>query len=294
MPNEVRNYGVILGRRETDWAAGRVGASIPYEVVNESGDWTQWLPPGEWQWFQVPISPGFIDLMNCVTMSANNVLETLYFFITGVRRNFSDRFTAMMSGTTTSGNYLWKVGDSVRHDGLVDEEEWPVPPKEALTWSEYYKMPPIEVINKAKLFNGEWTVNCEEIPSDKDSLIKHLKQAPVQVIIPGHAIMTFTNPTDVYKYFDSYNPWIKQNTEGFIYAYKYTLTKKTTMVTREILEKLYQLGFKRALDDGGLGYIGKPVAEVLDALLASKENEEYSKVYQSVKSLENDIRSGAF
>ena len=111
------NTGVILGQRKDDWVAG----TIPYEVLNESGDWTSYLPPGEWQRINNK------ETMACVSFSALNILETLYYFYTGERRNFSDRFTAYMSGTMKRGNYLWKVGDSIRRDGLVDEKDWPAP-----------------------------------------------------------------------------------------------------------------------------------------------------------------------
>lgn len=178
-----------------------------------------------------------VAVHNCVTFSALNILETLYFFQTKQHRNFSDRFTAYMSGTTPNGNYLWKVADSIRKDGLIDEELWPAPNAQP-SWSEYYKTPPIESINKAKEFLNDWQINYEFIDFTKESLMHHLKQSPIQVVIPGHAIMNFFTNNEVYKYFDSYAPFIKERTEPFVSALKYVLSRKNNM------EKLRLIGDK--------------------------------------------------
>lgn len=209
------NKGVILGQRDTDWVAG----AIPFEELNPSGDWTAWLPPGEWQYVNN------FDLMACVTFSALNCIETVYHFRTGYKLNFSDRFTAYMSGTTTNGNWLWKVGDSIRKDGVVLEAKWPTP--QNATWENYYVNPPLDVINEAKTFLNDWTINYEFIDFSKESLLKHLKHSPIQVVIPGHAVMLFASTQQVNKYFDSYEPFIKERTEGFASALKYVMTPKT-------------------------------------------------------------------
>lgn len=258
-----KNYGVILGQRSTDYIAG----TLPYEILNPSGDWTQWLPPGEWQRI------GNLDLMACVTFSGLNVLETIYYFITGVRRNFSDRYNAYLSGTTQQGNWLWKVGDSFRKDGLVDETEWPTPSLNP-TWSEYYTPPTIEVINKGKKFLEDWTINYEFIDFTRDSLIKHLKQSPIQVVIPGHAVMNFLTTEQVYKYFDSYEPFVKERTEGFVSALKYTMTRKTKMLDKEDVRFLQALeGFS---DESGVEFWGNgthTLKEYKNARVPDKINE---------------------
>ena len=214
-----KNRGVILGQRNTDWQAGAI-SGIAYEELNPSGDWTQWLPKEEWQWKD----NGF-DTLACVTFSALNIIESLYYFHTGRQVNFSDRYTAFMSGTTPNGNWQWKVGDSIRKDGLALEQDWPM--IDNPSWDTYYTAPPIEVINKAKDFLKDWQVNYEFIDFTKESLIKHLKQAPIQVVFPNHAVMLFATTEQVYRYFDSYLPFIKERSEGFITAMKLVLTKKT-------------------------------------------------------------------
>lgn len=215
----MKNYGVLLGQRDTDYIAG----TLPYRVLNPSGDWFSWNPKEEWQWILQKL-----DTMACVTFSALNVLETLYYFHTGTQKNFSDRFTAVMSGTTPQGNYLWKVADSIRKDGLVDETDYPPPP--ILTWENYYTPPPIEVINKAKEFLKSWTINYEFIPFDRESLLYHLKQSPIQVVIPGHAVMSFYTTEQITKYFDSYAPFIKEWQKDFVSALKYVMSPNQMQV----------------------------------------------------------------
>ena len=230
--NTERNLGVIMGQRDSDY----VGGTLPYEVVNPSGDWTPYLPPGEWQ------HPGLLETMACVSFSGLNVLETLHYFHTGERRNFSDRFTAKMSGTTPQGNWLWKVGDSIRKDGLIEEEFWPTEANP--TWESYYATPPMEVVNKAKDFLIPWKVQYEFIDFTRESLLYHLKQSPIQVVFPSHAVMNFNTTESVYRYFDSYSPFVKERQADFSSALKYVL-RRNDMMTAEDVKLQYVLAFYR-------------------------------------------------
>ena len=227
------NYGLIEGQRKDDYLAG----VLPFEERNPSGDWTPYLPLGEWQ------RNNFVDTMACVTFSALNAVEVQYKFLTGLERNFSDRYTARMSGTTSEGNWLFRVADSIRRDGLVDESIWPSP--QNFTWDTYYTTPPIEVINKARTFLDDFVVQYEWVDVTRESLEKHLKHAPIQVTVPGHAVLNFLCLADVQKYFDSYEPFIKERKEPFVSAMKIVLTKKhQTMTQKEVID-LYKLAFYR-------------------------------------------------
>src|SRR6185503_14551846 len=139
----MKNFGVIEGRRARDF----VGGVLPYEVRNQSGNWTAWLPPGEWQ-------KQLVDTMACVTFSLLNCIETQEYFLTGKQINYSDRWIAMMSGTTPQGNYLGTVADTVRKYGLVKEESWPTPPN--YTWASYYELPPQAKMAELKAEGVEW------------------------------------------------------------------------------------------------------------------------------------------
>ncbi len=200
------------------WIAGQ----IPYEVVLPSGDWRPYLPVGEKQ------RPNLVDVMACVTFSNLSSLEIQNIQKTGIEINYEDRFTAKMSGTTPEGNYLDRVADSVRLDGVVYQGTWPPPAN--FTWDSYYTPIPQEIKNKALKLNMAY----EAIPVDKQSLLYHLKQCPIQVTIPAphpnHAVVLVHIQGDTAYYFDSYSPFLKQiEVSKISYALKLVLIK--TMFT---------------------------------------------------------------
>lgn len=237
-----KNYGVIEGQRNTDYIAG----TLPYEIRNPSGNWEQYLPTGEKQYNRN------MDTMACVSFSALNSIEVQYKFLTGEEINLSDRFTATMSGTMKEGNYLWKVADSIRKDGVIEEDLWPAPVN--YSWDSYYSAITIDIINEAKEFLNDWEVKYEFIDFSRDSLMYHLKQAPIQIVKPGHAILDFFTTQDVVKYFDSYEPFKKDYTGLLRSACKIVLTKKENMLTKENIRFLQALeGFE---DQEGVDFWG--------------------------------------
>ena len=58
------------------------------------------------------------------------------------------------------------------------------------------------------------------------NLQHELEHAPLQAIIPGHAVLNFNSPTDLKKYQDSYEPFLKVWQPSFHYIVKIVLTKK--------------------------------------------------------------------
>lgn len=191
-----QNTGVIEGARPSDYVAG----SLPYEVRLETGDWRPYLVTEEHQYSDN------IDTMACVSFSLNNSLEIQTKFLTGQETNFSDRFLAKLSGTTPEGNYLWKVADTARN-GLVTEDLWPAPAN--YTWNTYYTDIPQDVISKAQKLD----ISYEWIPTDAASLKHHLKQAPIQIVIPlpypNHAVVLVHLDGNTAYYFDTYPQYLK-------------------------------------------------------------------------------------
>ena len=118
-----------------DWRMGGVSGAA-HQVLRQDGNYTAFLPDLEIQKNSV------FDTMACVTFSAMNCLETLA-KVHGLSWNRSDRFTAKMSGTRKTGNYLRNVAESIRkYHGTVGEEQWPFPREAAWDWDEYYKAIP--------------------------------------------------------------------------------------------------------------------------------------------------------
>lgn len=196
------NTGVLLGQRPTDYLAG----AIAYEVRNEKGDWRDFTPVGEKQ-----KDPA--ETMACVTFSALNSLEVQTKHQTGAVINYSDRFTAKMSGTTKDGNYQWAVADSVRKDGVVLESVHPKPAN--YNWQSYYTEIPQSVKNQAiRLDIAYEFLPIRQTPIDKATLAYHLKHAPLQVIVPApypnHAVLAVHISGDIVYYYDSYSPFLKK------------------------------------------------------------------------------------
>ena len=184
------------------WMAGGE-TGIAKVVLEVSGQYDDYLPDEENQSFYTPAR---FDTMSCATFSATNNVETLlnrmrakgqlskkqedflinkgYINPQTNKVNFSDRFTAKMSGTTRDGNYLEAVGDSIREcekggHGLVPESAWPMPDWDSLDgksqseiWAIYMAEPTQEVKNLGKEFlkyfkvSYQWVAIGSSTPAD--------------------------------------------------------------------------------------------------------------------------------
>lgn len=258
MPHKIKNRGVLEGKRPEDYLFG-VSSPIVYEERNPSGDWTPYLPTYEKQF------SSNMDSMACVTFSCLNSLEIQHKFLTGTERNFSDRFIAKLSGTTTAGNYLWKVADTVRKCGLIDEADLPMTPN--MTWDQFYAEISQDLQNKGLEFLKMWDVKYEWVSVYKPDLMIQLKHAPIQVTIPGHAVVNIFCEGDVQKFFDTYEPFVKTYNQSFVSALKIILTQKT-MTETEVRQLQALEGYK---DEAGIAYwTGKPLSEYLKARLQDK------------------------
>lgn len=266
MPDEPRNFGVIEGKRDTDW----IGGTIPFEDRNPSGNWADVLPLEERQRFKK------VETMACVSFSLLSCLETQLKFA-GKEANFSDRFTAKVSGTTPQGNYLYRVADSVRNIGVVPEALWPA--SDSFNWDAYYREIPGVIIAQAQrpIVRYEFLLD-----TSKDSLMHELRHAPLQVVIPGHAVELFRQEADVARYFDSYSPFRKEWTSPFSQVLKmvyYEQAADAPMTTAEVI-KLYVLAFYREPDATELGYwTGKPLRNFLDT--AIKDRAAFLKAHEA-------------
>lgn len=242
-PNKLPPKGVIIKPPSpTDFIAGGI-SGITYQEINPSGDWTAYLPSNEKQ------IATYFDTLACVSFSALNSIETQINFLIAAKLisveqitklnelgyldengkfNGSDRFTAKMSGTTKEGNYLQKVADSLRHDGILPEKDWTydmASNNNKFVWEDYYQEIPQELKDKAKKFLELFEIQYEWVSNDLETLKKQLKQAPLQVatgICPGwndikviqkcdlpvsHATIIYNIASEINDY-DSYPPYL--------------------------------------------------------------------------------------
>jgi len=190
----MKNNGLKLGKRLSDYVAG-VSSPLKYEVINPSGDWRLFVPKGEKQWFLT------FDTFNCTGFSNNNSAEIQLRFY-GFDFNFSDRAMSVLAECMPNGNWMYKPADVGRNIGRILEQEYPAgDPK---TWQEYNQPLTPEVMAKMWRFEEKY----EWISTDKNSLIHHLKNAPLLITIPlpdpNHVVVLVYVSGNTGYYFDSY------------------------------------------------------------------------------------------
>jgi hypothetical protein len=208
---DIVNTGVLVDKkpRLQDYMAGGE-TGIQFVVRLPNGNWFTFKPTDEKQHYK------YFDTMACVTFSALNCVEyqvnylisskqlsveqmtklnELGFIDANGKFNCSDRFTAYMSGTTKSGNYMWKVWESIRIDGLLPESDWSYPIDQdspIFDWNEYYKDPGQARKDKAKLileilqikWEWLWQGATETTDTIREQASLHLQQAPIHIAAP--------------------------------------------------------------------------------------------------------------
>ena len=247
---EGTNTGVLIQEpRPTDFIAGDANISSVSLSRLESGDWRPFLSDPESQ------NSIYFDSMACVTFSAiksivirlNRLLAEKAIpvgtlvelekqgYLKDGKFNFSERFTAKMSGTTRGGNYAVSVWDSIRKDGLVPESDWAYPRGKttpAFDWDDYYAPIPEALKEKGKAFLKLFDISYQWLATGAGATEAQfnawLKVGPIQILTPvcppwnttdtipacgrvvSHATtMVFADDTS-YSIADHYNPFNKQ------------------------------------------------------------------------------------
>ena len=226
--------GAFIGQRETDFAGG----TLPFEVRVIDGDWNKepYYPTGEKQ------SGINGDKLNCVTQSNHNDIELQlnqmiadktipvghldwlgrksYLDSMG-RVNTSEKFNSILNETAKfHGNYLWRVADDARKNGLIPQTMLPEVVDE--NWDTYYNPDQItpEMMELGKEFITWFAISYEWITDHSlDNLVKQLQHAPIQIVFPNHAVVEIKSKQELLDYFDSYNPWVKERLQSSITAY---------------------------------------------------------------------------
>lgn len=251
MSEDLKNTGVILSYpKPEDFIFGGDTGVVSKDVL-QTADWRLYKPVGRKQAIN-----GF-ETFYCVTFSAINIIKIWWkfmlafnlipvekvnllkqwgFILPDGKISISFAYTGKMSGTTTKGNTLQAVWDSIRKDGLVPEEMWSK--LDAQDWNEWAAEIPVEVKNFGKNiltifnFNYEWLVagNCGQ--ADLALIKQQLKQCPMQIAGPvcgsdasgtvntcGYCVAqhatTLLAIDDFIQQFDSYEPFDKKLVPSF-------------------------------------------------------------------------------
>lgn len=227
MPEEFVNHGALPGRKPSDYAVvGGIGA-LPWENVNNNGQWESDVPTHEPQYDP---GSGGKDRYNCVTQACHNAIENRMMFDIRTGRmpksnedwlrangyfddagkiNFSERFNSIRNGTIPGvGNWVYVVLDDARNSGLIPARMMPDTP--SMTNDEYYREGAItqQMVDMGKEFKRRFGLPWEWIGTVVSDVQRHLKQMPLLVTIPGHEIVEIQNLTQLMRINDSYPPYI--------------------------------------------------------------------------------------
>ena len=141
------------------------------QEINPSGDWLAYLPEFELQ------NRGR-ETSCCISFGTLSALEILHRFQYNSEPNYSDRFLCALSGTDpNSGNNPKKVSDTLRHNGCVEEKNYPF----VNDIQEFFKEVPSEIQTQGLEWLKDFEVGYEYVSQDK--LKDALKRSPVGVAV---------------------------------------------------------------------------------------------------------------
>lgn len=209
-----------------DWVFGALSqpgiVSIPAELREE------YLPIGEEQF------DAFTDFNDCASRSPVNHAEALFTYhyehnmkldnkkwleqkgyIQNGKVAFSDRFIAVLSGTTHSGNSLKAPLQAIHSKGLIPKKL--LPKEDWMKWEDYYAPISQELIDLGQEFLKRFTINYEQVevrhfsdvlPDDCVGVAAHAWEKPIDGVYPksngtfNHAFLLYDLPK--FQAFDNY------------------------------------------------------------------------------------------
>jgi len=181
----MKNYGLQYEeRKEEDYVLGGF-TRAPKIVLESTGQWTDILPEFEHQFKRN------IETMSCVSFGTLNALEMLHFKLWGEIINYCDRYLAIASETTETGNSPQKVAETLRNvSGCIEERYLPFD-KTIKSFEEYHSPKPLpnSLLDKGKrwlktrIFKHEW-VNGD----NSRDLMEALTYSPVGVSVTAWSI----------------------------------------------------------------------------------------------------------
>lgn len=186
--NEIKkNYGFIapIIDPERDYFLGAL-RSAPFEVLQESGQWDEFIPQAEIQHNKI------FDSYNCTGYGTLNALELLMLRKFGKTINFSERYTGVCAGTYPPGNDPQTVIENIRKDaGLIEEQRLPFTSFDTdMTLDEYYSPKPMEdyLLKSGKRFLEEYKIQHDWVyqSGEEANAIKlknALKSSPLGVSV---------------------------------------------------------------------------------------------------------------
>ncbi len=176
MPEQIKkiDHGFIPDQiKSEDYIFG--GFQIPQIVLQENGQWDEFLPVPEYQ------RKNGLETMNCTSYGTLNAFETLFMKLYGKEINKSERYIGVMAKTSPQGNSPQTIIETIRKEaGLIDEELLPFG-EDIDAWEEYYSPNPMteNYIREGKKFLEHFSIWHEWVFTlgDRVDETKNLKDA---------------------------------------------------------------------------------------------------------------------
>lgn len=213
-------YGLILKPIEEGELVFGFGG-VPSEILQENGDWTDFLPVKELQ------NLNNVEPYACVIFTILNCVENLIFKKYGLKRNYSDRFLAAMVGTKGKGCDPHTACEFLREIGVPPQEIWPFD-ETINTEEKFFEKPNPKIHRIAREFLDEFEFKHDHVPNSLVSMKQALKTSPLLISVsawhqdekgmyydpegmPNNHATTLFHITDGYKeVFDTYDNYIKK------------------------------------------------------------------------------------
>jgi hypothetical protein len=101
----------------------------------------------------------------------------------GVKSNFSDRWLAWNSGTTTQGNSPHTVAETLRKAGVPLQSKWDIT-RDVNTFDKWYQTPPMGLFKEARLdFLNQYKIKHDYVNNDANSIKDALRFSPLGVSV---------------------------------------------------------------------------------------------------------------
>lgn len=168
----------------------RLGSSpIITPELRADGDWRSYLPP-----FEDQLING-VEASDCYVEASQHAIATIISERFGIKdKNFSARYNALLSNGTEGGGSPTEGAQSIRHDGLIDDDLFNF--LGVGSWDEYHSWKGVDeqklrTKGKAWLqsFRPKWDIVFERENSVKDKITKlrsALRFSPVPMSVNGN------------------------------------------------------------------------------------------------------------
>lgn len=175
------DYGFIAPEIRPDHYV--LGSSSPIlgATVREDGQWDAFLPEYE------PQAEGF-ETAGCTVWGTQNAIEALERARFGVRSNYSERFTYILSGIRPPGGDPHLVAEVIRENGMVSDQLLPM----TETFGEFVKPDPMEegLMARARAFlsryrfRHDWVFKGDLSKDTKSALMRGaLRSSPLGISV---------------------------------------------------------------------------------------------------------------